>query len=104
MCKVVKMKPGMYVWQVAGVEHEAEWEAYDFYLQQWGPAKHLHMACIWPYPYIVNGQEATFEEALQNTVARLPQEAIVYVYEDNESFGALRKKIVPKRPRILRYY
>ncbi len=89
MAKIVKMEAGTYAWMAAGIEHELdEWESYDFMEDKWVPAKKYSMFWANPYPY-PNG--ASFEEVLREMAEKLPQEAIIFYY-DNESFGALRRK------------
>lgn len=85
---IVKMEAGSFAWEIAGILYELDkWEAYDFFHQQWVPAKELWMFRANPFPY-PNG--ASFLDMVKGHAEHLPPETTVYVYESNECFGALK--------------
>ena len=68
------------------------WETFDFPSNCWISLKETDSAIImhWcPYPYPVS-----FEQSMQDAVKDLPEDAIVFYYKSNESFGVLRKCIM----------
>ena len=87
--KIVKMESGTFAWHEAGIEGSGtvlepleKWQAYDWWLEDWVPAKDYMM---WAFLKV-----GDFDNTLREIAEPFESDVTVYAYDSNECFGALR--------------